>query len=95
MRVEFFQRSLINFVVVFNEYSRYFQAYDLLGDVREPLRIRGGEQAYLKGLTEATVTSFAEFEKLRQRAWAKRATASTAFNRQSSRSHAVVRLMYV
>uniref|UniRef100_F1KSC6 Kinesin-like protein KIF14 n=1 Tax=Ascaris suum TaxID=6253 RepID=F1KSC6_ASCSU len=70
------------------------KAYDLLGDVREPLRIRGGEQAYLKGLTEATVTSFAEFEKLRQRAWAKRATASTAFNRQSSRSHAVVRLIY-
>uniref|UniRef100_A0A915B9B8 Kinesin motor domain-containing protein n=1 Tax=Parascaris univalens TaxID=6257 RepID=A0A915B9B8_PARUN len=70
------------------------KAYDLLGDVREPLRIRGGDQAYLKGLTEATVTSFEEFEKLRQRAWAKRATASTAFNRQSSRSHAVVRLIY-
>uniref|UniRef100_A0A915B9F9 Kinesin-like protein n=2 Tax=Parascaris univalens TaxID=6257 RepID=A0A915B9F9_PARUN len=70
------------------------KAYDLLGDVRKPLRIRGGEQVYLKELTEATVTSFAEFEKLRQRAWTKRATASTALNRQSSRSHAIVRLIY-
>ncbi|VDM49502.1 unnamed protein product [Toxocara canis] len=70
------------------------KAYDLLGDGRQALRVRGAEETYLGGLTEAVVRSFNDFENLRQRAWAKRATASTALNRHSSRSHAIVRLVY-
>ncbi|KHN77904.1 Kinesin-like protein KIF14 [Toxocara canis] len=79
----------ISFYEIYQE-----KAYDLLSDAQEALRVRGGEETYVAGLIEADMSSFSDFEKLRRRAWVKRATASTALSRQSSRSHAIVRLVY-
>ncbi|VDM50972.1 unnamed protein product [Toxocara canis] len=83
------RQMAVSFYEIYQE-----KAYDLLGDGRQALRVRGAEETYLGGLTEADVSSFNDFENLRRRAWAKRATASTVLNRHSSRSHAIVRLVY-
>ncbi|KHN75167.1 Kinesin-like protein KIF14 [Toxocara canis] len=83
------RKMAVSFYEIYQE-----KAYDLLGDGRQALRVRGAEETYLGGLTEAVVSSFNDFENLRRRAWAKRATASTVLNRHSSRSHAIVRLVY-
>ncbi|VDM51560.1 unnamed protein product, partial [Toxocara canis] len=81
------RQMAVSFYEIYQE-----KAYDLLGDGRQALKVRGAEETYLGGLTEADVSSFNEFENLRRRAWAKRATASTALNRHSSLSHVIVRL---
>uniref|UniRef100_A0A914VJC9 Kinesin motor domain-containing protein n=1 Tax=Plectus sambesii TaxID=2011161 RepID=A0A914VJC9_9BILA len=71
--------------------------YDLLVDKgeRNALRVRGGDQqtgAYVEGLMRCTVQSISELEKHRKAGVKRRATAATAMNDRSSRSHALVLL---
>ncbi|VDD87487.1 unnamed protein product [Enterobius vermicularis] len=70
------------------------KAYDLLDEDHVPLRVRGGEDVYLQDLTKFQVNNFEELERLRQSAWTKRATESTAMNICSSRSHVFMQLTY-
>ncbi|KAI1716018.1 kinesin motor domain-containing protein [Ditylenchus destructor] len=70
------------------------KAYDLLSgtNVREALRLRGTDTAYLEDLISIPVTSQAELEKALNKGLSKRATAATLVNSLSSRSHAIFQI---
>lgn len=77
-----------SFLEIYNE-----KTLDLLStcekDMEKPLRERNGA-VFVQGLTEKVITTQEEFNLLASRAFNMRKTASTAQNKQSSRSHLII-----
>lgn len=85
----------VTFLEIYNEVL-----YDLLSNEQKDMDIRmvsakSPTEIYVSNITEITVKSESELRELMRVAKSNRATASTAGNERSSRSHAVTRLQLV